>query len=77
MQLQEICADVFLVLRRHISLFFNLLLVMAKADPPVTDLIFDAKYLVCFIDLLHIASVINFPFILFFSFFLSYYRRNN
>lgn len=42
---KELCADVFLVLRRHISLFFNLLLVMAKADPPVTDLIFDAKYL--------------------------------
>jgi len=42
---KEICADVFLCLRRHISLFFNLLLVMAKADPPVTDLIFDSKYL--------------------------------
>jgi phosphatidylinositol 3-kinase len=45
MEFKKICADVFLCLRRHISLFFNLLLVMAKADPPVTDLIFDAKYL--------------------------------
>lgn len=42
---RDICADVFLCLRRHINLFFNLLLVMSKADPPVTDLIFDAKYL--------------------------------
>lgn len=44
-QFKSLCAEVFICLRRHISLFFNLLLVLAKADPPVTDLIFDAKYL--------------------------------
>jgi len=44
-QFKVLCAEVFICLRRHISLFFNLLLVLAKADPPVTDLIFDVKYL--------------------------------
>jgi len=44
-QFKVLCAEVFICLRRHISLFFNLLLVLAKADPPVTDLIFDVNYL--------------------------------